>query len=195
MKRKLFLFLLIISTSVCAQDSKEQDYKDTLLFEINENQLKLNINEIWKIFDIVEIDDIGGLEFESTPLTFQPSNIHALMISWSNSLYGSGGGLIVRGIKIWNIKNGELLLDEITSCSNESFGRFDSDRYLVSCRKEIQVTDSLIKVSRIYCEEDWFNQGFEYPNEYCNFSNLESGTYIINDKGELKSKPSNASKN
>lgn len=157
---------------------------DTTRYEINSNtsnfpELKIKIDEEWKTFEL--IDEIAErFDYECEQVQLNGKDSKELVIRWSNAIYGSGGGSTIKGIQIWDLDNGTRLLNEITSCSDESFGRHGAPSYLVECQKQIQIEGQTLIVHEKKCDTEWSNTDYvSDPTENYELTTLEEGEYVF----------------
>ena len=144
-------------------------------------EIEIRINQNWQIFSIIE-EPLGSFEFECQEVEMNGIGSKELILKWSNSVYGSGGGTVTKGLQIWNLDNATKLLNEITYCSEESFGR-DGNPYININEKKFEIKKSNIKVYK----EKLVIENYNVMNlsDYCKLSNIKSGTYKLKN-GMLK---------
>ncbi len=144
--------------------------------------IEIKVNGDWKTFNITK-SAVGIFKFDYQEMEINGLNSKALILKWSNSVYGSGGGTNTEGFQIWDLENATKLFDEITYCSEESFGR-NGNRYLLSCQKKIKIKNKNIKVYKSTCSIEGNSQNDEIKTlmENCNLSELEPDIYIFRNK-------------
>ena len=153
----------------------------------NYPEIKIEMKGEWKNFEIL---DERALDFNYICLEVEldGEDSKELVIEWSNAIYGSGGGSTIKGIQIWDLNNGIKLLNEVVSCSIESFGRFDNKPYLIECEKVIEILDHKIIVNQKHCKISRTDvDNVPDPALNCQLTALEEGRYFFAN-GELKKK-------
>lgn len=152
-------------------------------------ELEIKINNNWKSFRFIE-ETLGRFNCTCAQVELNDSGSKELVVKWSNARYGSGGGSTKQGIQIWNLDNGTRFLKEITSCSEENFGRHEAKGYLVVCNKEIELIEKRLRVHEKKCKTKWSEaEDVPDPVSYnsCSLTTLNKGIYLFKN-GALKQK-------
>lgn len=185
MKAVLLLAGLFVSMISHAQESACESsayriHSSSSLFP----QLEIKVDGVWKFFPLTD-EHPENFHFECREAELSGSGSAELVIIWSNAVYGSGGGTIVEGIQIWDLDAGKRLFNEITSCSDENFGRGGSEGYFSICKKQIVVSQSEIKINEKICHTEWSeNEIAPDPIINCPLTALNEGVYFFRN-GEL----------
>ena len=151
------------------------------------SEIEILVNGKWISFDFIEeIPQIFNYKCDELELT--GDSIKELVIYWSNSVYGSGGGRIIKGIQIWNLNTVKRIFNEITYCSDESFGRGETPYSFIEYIKEIKIENGILIVNDKQKKiNDSKKDKFELLNDFCSLSELIKGKYtLLNDNLELK---------
>jgi len=188
----IIIFSLFSLIEFYAQSEENENCSDIDRYEIKSNisyfpELNIKMNGEWKTFEL--IDERAELfDYESEELELNGKGSKELIIRWSNSVYGTGGGRTTKGIQIWNLDSGTRILNEITSCSDENFGRNEVSSYYIECQKRIQIDNQIIKVFVKECKSERSNtDNIPDLNSICRLTELKNGEYFfINDKLKLK---------
>lgn len=141
-------------------------------------EIQIKVDGKWASFSIMD-ETPDMFEYRCEEVELNGSGSKELVLFWKNATYGSGGGFAFKGIKIWNLDNGIVLFNEIYSCSEESFGRHGSERFLIEYRKNIEVSELSITVN----EEEFLSEGSESDlsslGENCVLTDLKAGVYTL----------------
>lgn len=189
--KNLFLLILLSSTIASfAQATEKSTCVDTARYHINMvasayPELEIKINGDWKIFPLID-ERLERFDYECAEINFNGTGSMELLIRWSNAVYGSGGGSTIKRIQIWNLDNGTRILQEITSCSIENFGRGqDNPYYNVECRKDIEIQENTIIVHKKKCDSGGSaTEDLPDPTLNCPLTTLEAETYLF-ENGQL----------
>lgn len=193
--KKIFVLLLImfspidlfaqsLGTNNCFNADRYKFREDILYPEI-----EIKIRGQWETFRLLdEIADLFQYKCEEIELNGYGSK--ELVIRWSNSLYGSGGGTTTKGVQIWDLDSGIRLLNEIVSCSEESFPRDGASYYFMECKKQIEFINQTIKIYKKVCEiEGAHSKDIQKPTSNCKLTIYDEGEYVfVNEKLEKNKK-------
>ncbi len=193
MRISIFLFCtLVIQLSSSGQSNKKLNYGndnscvDSSSFRIYAENghawIEIQINDKWETYAL--LDDVSRFSYECQRLEIDGTDSKELIIKWSNSSYGTGGGIAQKGIQIWDLDSAIKLFDEVYYCSDEQFGRHGAKAYLINCHKHIEVHNQKIIVAEKTCETEW-NETDHEPDPNCPLTTLDKGVYIFSN-GELK---------
>ena len=116
-------------------------------------ELEINVEGTWKRFGIID-GRINSFKFEYLERELNGAGSKELVLKWKHSNYGSGGGNDTWGIQVWDIDTATRLLNEITYCAEQSFGRGGATAYIKSVKKEITIRGGHILVAE-----------YEYPDQ------------------------------
>lgn len=103
-----------------------------------------------------------------------------LIIRWNSKTIGSGGVIERKGIQIWSLKSHERYFKAKTYCSEANFGRHGADRYFINCKRKIEISEGVISISRIKCENEGDWQG---KTRFCKIYSIKPGNYELGSTG------------
>lgn len=193
----ILIFTLLLIQSCSSQSKLKPDSTDisnnleNKKFRVIDDSvfpyIEIKTNGKWQDFRIIE-NPAGSFECEYFVTKINGLDSKALILNWSNAVYGSGGGTQTKGLEIWNLDNATKLLDEIVFCSEESFGRNGRKYYLITCQKEIKIENKNINVYKLKCEtEQNKDDKIEILKDNCDLSTIKPDIYIFSN-GQLKRK-------
>ncbi|MCH8534495.1 MAG: hypothetical protein LAT51_05440 [Flavobacteriaceae bacterium] len=192
--KEIFVIIIFLFSHIefYAQSKEKDNCFDYTRYEVKSNisyfpELKIKIKGEWKTFELID-ERAERFDFECEEIQLNGKGSKELVIRWSNAVYGSGGGYTAKGIQIWDLDSGTRLLNEIVSCSDESFGKQLSSSYFVECQKQIQIEGRTIIVFEKNCKTEWSNtEEVSDPTLNCELTRLEEGEYtIVNDNLKRK---------
>ncbi len=183
--KKPFLLVCLVLLTFLKVHAQTESYfctppEDSSLYRIAidwEANIEIKMNGEWKSFSVFDDNDIDHFGLDCERIELNHSGQQELVLHWERRYYGSGGGTVVRNIQIWDLDNGQRLLDEITYCSDESFGRH-GDSYFVYCQTPISPEEGGIRVNEKSCKTERSENGAgSDPTENCKLSGLSAGLY------------------
>lgn len=180
----VFIIILFSEIGIYAQSTEKIICFNTNTYEINSNisnfpELRIKIDGKWKTFELID-EKAERFDFECEEIELEKNSSKMLVIRWSNTIYGTGGGSMTKGLQIWNLDSGKRLFNEIVSCSDESFGRHGASSYFVECQKQIQIEDGTIVIYPKDCKTEWSSsEENSDPTLNCELTTFEQGKYVF----------------
>jgi hypothetical protein len=181
-KNQLLLIFLLFSTSILFAQEHINQCIDSSKFVLTGDgydypELSIKIDDEWRSFPLFEeITDQFGCNCQLVQLNQIGSK--ELIIRYINSSYGSGGGSSSEGIQIWNLDSGIILLDELTACSEESFGKHGGASYHITSQKRIEIQNETIIINAQEFITEWNNADYNPTlSDECKLIQLEPGMY------------------
>ena len=118
-------------------------------------ELQALVKGKWRAYTLFDFEPNGDFSFEIKDVDLGENGSLELMIIWEDRLYGSGGGMVTKGLQIWDLEIGKRVFNEVILVMEEAFGKQDVNPYIISCQIDVEVIEGNLDISTEHCNGQW----------------------------------------